>query len=152
MGISHVRCACHPPLSIPGFRSSHSHMLAQPSMSTDSCPATDSAGPPPCVSRVQYSQLAPKDGSGRQRGCCGGRGGAARPIRPMCYSRLHAACSGCQPQSAEPGGLQPWFGAGQPRAGGQFKRRRNGRAMAGVERPRQQLARLEGALRFAALL
>ena len=75
-------------------------------LSPDSCPATDSAGPPPCASRVQDIQVVPKDGSGRERAGSGGCGGAARRIRPLCSSRLHAACSDCQQQSAEPGCLQ----------------------------------------------
>ena len=74
--------------------------------SPDSCPATDSAGPPPCASRVQDIQVAPKDGRGRERAGSGGCGGAARPIRPLYSSRVHAACSDRQQQSAEPGCLQ----------------------------------------------
>ena len=91
---------------------------------------------------MQVFKVTPKDGSGRKRAGSGGRGNAARPLSPLCCSLVLRSML----QIAEPGGVQAWFGAGPPRAGGQFEQRRVYRAMAGAESQRLRLARLDRAL------
>ena len=99
-------------------------------LSPDSCPATDSAGPPTVLSVCRASIWYPMMAAGASAAAAAAVAAQRGRKRPMCYSRLHAACSDCQQQSAEPGCLQlDWCrpAAGWRAVQAQAQRTRHGR-------------------------